>query len=275
MRRRVIRSYLLLSAVLLASVSASAATVSLAPSKDNSIIQVSPIDGAQLSNGQGDLFVGRTNQDGQGAATTSIRRGLIAFDIAGSVPAGATITGVALSMREGMGNNGNRAIALHRTTAEWGEGASFFSGGTGAAAADGDATWFYRSYNVSTPALRLPWGAPGGDFSPTASASTIVTAGAADQLFTWSSAANPLLIADVQQWLADPSTNFGWTILGDETAGQTAKRFRSGESSTPPSLTIEYVIPEPTSLVLGGVALGGMLSVVRRNRRDSVSQSVC
>ena len=52
----------------------------------------------QLSNGLGDIYVGRTNQDGQGPATISIRRGLIAFDIADNIPAGATITGVTLTV---------------------------------------------------------------------------------------------------------------------------------------------------------------------------------
>jgi hypothetical protein len=61
---------------------ASAATVTLAPSKDNTLIETSPAVG-ELSNGQGAIFAGRTNQ----AAGSSLRRGLMAFDLS-SLPAG-------------------------------------------------------------------------------------------------------------------------------------------------------------------------------------------
>ncbi|BBO33471.1 PEP-CTERM sorting domain-containing protein [Lacipirellula parvula] len=234
-----------------------AAQVTLAPSKDNSLIQVTSASAAQLSNGLGDIFVGRTNQDGQGPATISMRRGLMAFDIAGSgIPAGATITSVTLTMRDVMGLNGDRNVTLHRTSADWGEGTSFFSGGQGGPATTGDSTWFYRFYDATTPAASTPWATPGGDYAPTASGGSIVSDDlGAGQVFTWSSAANPAMIADIQFWLANPASNFGWTIIGDESAGQTAKRLNSSESTTapnmPPSLVIEYTaVPEPSTLVL-------------------------
>ena len=148
MMRRFHRSFAALAAAILlvdGVAFASAASVTLAPSKDNTLIQVTAANVQQLSNGQGDIFVGRTNQDGQGPATISKRRGLIAFDVAGSgIPAGATITAVSLTVRDVMGLNGDRATNLHRITADWGEGSSFFSGGVGAPATEGDATWFYR-----------------------------------------------------------------------------------------------------------------------------------
>lgn len=245
--------------------SASAASVALAPSKDNTLVQVPAASDPQLSNGQGDIFVGRTNQDGQGPATISTRRGLIAFDVAGSgIPAGATITAVTLTMRDVMGLNGDRATKLHLATAEWGEGASFFSGGVGGPAMEGDATWFYRFYNATTPAASTPWTTPGGDFAATASASSIISDDlGGGQLFTWNSAANPQLLADVQSWLANPAGNFGWAMIGVESAGQTAKRLNSGESNVvpnvPPQLTIEYVVvPEPPSLVIAALAFAAI-----------------
>src|SRR5262245_8236505 len=82
-----------------ASRTASAETVTFVPSKDNTIIQWSPGTPAPnplLSNGLGDIFVGRTNQDGQEPATISIRRGLIHFDVAESIPTGAHITAATL-----------------------------------------------------------------------------------------------------------------------------------------------------------------------------------
>lgn len=242
-----------------------AAQVTLAPSKDNSLIQVTSAAAAsQLSNGLGDIFVGRTNQDGQGPATISKRRGLLAFDIAGSgIPAGATITSVTLKMRDVMGLNGDRNVTLHRTSADWGEGTSFQSGGMGAAATTGDATWFYRFYDAATPAASIPWATPGGDYAPTASGGSIVSDDlGAGQSFTWSSATNPAMLADLQSWLANPAANFGWTLIGDESAGQTAKRLNSSESTTapnvPPSLVIEYTaVPEPSTLALAAFAFIG------------------
>ena len=50
----------------------------------------------------------------------------------------------------------------------------------------------------------------GGDFSATVSASQSV--GAIGQ-YTWSSAQ---MVADVQSWLDNPASNFGWLVLGDE-----------------------------------------------------------
>ena len=48
------------------------------------------------------------------------------------------------------------------------------------------------------------------------------------------------MVADVQSWLDNPASNFGWLVLGDETAIATAKRFDTRESASPPMLTIEF-----------------------------------
>lgn len=268
--------------VILSSNLPAATTPALVPAKDNTLIQQSNPAG-QLSNGKGDIFVGRTNQDGQGAATISIRRGLVEFDVAANVPAGATITGVMLAMRDVMGLNGDPSVELHRMFQDWGQGTSFQNGGMGAAATEGDATWLYRFYNATTPASSPAWHAPGGlagdnpatdDFSSLVSAATVVSDDlGGGQSFAWTSVSNPQLIADVQLWLDHPELNFGWILLGDEAHGQTAKRFNSSESNTgvnvPPQLTITYTIPEPSGLLLASVAAFGAATVVRRTRRTA------
>lgn len=267
----------ILAGPLATALPAAAGTLMLAPDRDNTLIQSSG-SGAPSSNGLGDLFVGRTNQDGQGPATISIRRGLVRFDIAGLVPAGSTITSVALAMREVQGNNGNQTVSLHRVTHHWGEGTSYWSGAQGSAATAGDTTWVYATITGTSPApAGTPWSTPGGDYVGTASGSVVVTTAAgAGQTFTWSSATGPGLVADVQGWLDAPATNFGWIMIGNEAQGQTVKRFNSRESilspNVPPALTITYV-PEPGSAgaVLGGLAVLAWLirGAGRRMRPDA------
>lgn len=57
------------------------------------------------------------------------------------------------------------------------------------------------------------------------------------------------MLADIEAWRAEPSQNFGWIVVGDETATGTAKRFASRENpdvDLRPRLTIEYeVMPLP------------------------------
>jgi hypothetical protein len=262
-----------LAAILLASAGRSAvsATVNIAPLKDNTLIQATN-PAAQLSNGLGDISVGRTNQDGQQPPTVSIRRGLVAFDIASHVPPGSIITGVTLAMRDVMGQNGDQAVELHRVLQDWGEGRSFQNGGMGAAASNGDATWLYTFYNAAAPAASPSWTNPGGDFSATVTASALISDDlGGGQAFTWSSSAYPQMLADVQSWLSDPQTNFGWLLLGNETLGQTIKRLNSGESTTPPNappvLIVTYV-PEPSGLFLAAAAMMGLGAASRAKRSD-------
>src|ERR1043165_733449 len=130
-------------------------------SKDNTLYQNATGD---LSNGSGQYFFAGTNGDG------AIRRGLLAFDVAGIVPPGSTVTSASLRLYMSRTPAATGGIELHRALADWGEGASVAPGeqGAGGAAQTGDATWLYRFYNTST------WAQPGGDFDPTPSASALV-----------------------------------------------------------------------------------------------------
>jgi hypothetical protein len=88
--------------------SAIADVININPVKDNTLYEYVPADG-DLSNGIGDyFFAGKT---GMGY----IRRAVLAFDIAGSVPPGSTITSVSLTMhmsRTALSNA--RTVELHR-----------------------------------------------------------------------------------------------------------------------------------------------------------------
>jgi hypothetical protein len=215
---------------------ARATTITLTPSKDNTIYS----DDA-LSNAVGvNLFAGN---NGNGAT----RRALLNFDLS-AIPADATITGVTLSLYATVATSVTQTVTLTRLTTDWGEGTSnagnFGGGGSGAAATTGDATWQYSFYSTTS------WTSAGGDFAAGASASTSVASASAT--YTWNS---PGMIADVQTWLADSSTNFGWIVQGNEGANGTAKAFASREaanSTQRPQLTITYTsaVPEPATLAL-------------------------
>jgi len=214
-------------------------TVVLGPSKDNTLYESSTGD---ISNGAGSNFIaGETN-------VGLLRRGVIAFDIADNIPAGATINSVSLSLHMSQTSGGAATVQLARLSADWGEGTSNADGspGRGASATTDDATWVYPFYGATTT-----WTNSGGDFATTASAFTSV-----DDVgsYTWGSTSK--MVADVQGWLDDSSSNFGWIVLGDESEAQTAKRFDSKENATDanrPALTIDYTTAAASALAVSGL----------------------
>ena len=202
--------------------------VNLGPSKDNTLYES---ESGSLSNGSGShFFVGNT---GNG----STRRAVIAFDIAGSIPPGSTIESVTLTLSMSRTTSGSEPVELHKLLADWGEGTSTASAneGGGTSARSGDATWVHRMFDTAT------WQTPGGDFAPAVSASTAV---AFIDNYAWRSTAQ--MVADVQGWVDDPSSNFGWLLQGNETRTRTSKRFDSRENSTEanrPVLTVQFTPP--------------------------------
>src|SRR5262249_55571331 len=131
---------------------------------------------------------------------------------------------------------------------DWGEGTSVsgvpggLGGGRGAPSTTGDATWLHRFYD------KVFWSMPGAtaegsdpDYVGTPSATTVV--GMTFQRYRWDSAG---MVIDAQGWLDDPAHNFGWLIIGDETASQMAKRFDGKDHLVPenrPILTITFTPP--------------------------------
>ena len=218
-------------------------TVSLAPSKDNTLYEDAT---GQTSNGQGIyLFAGKTNQP-------ALRRGLVAFDLA-AIPTNATITDASLSLFLSQTNGTDpTAVSVSKVSRDWGEGASDAGdpGGFGVQAETDDATWLHTFYDTSF------WMTAGGDFSLAPSATTMVST--ANTTYMWSGNG---LLADVQGWVSNPATNFGWVIRANEIDAGTAKRFNTGENdSNPPQLTVTYQFlsgtptPTPSPSVLGNIS---------------------
>lgn len=205
---------------------ATARTLTLEPAQDNTLYEN---ETGNISNGAGQhLFAGKTNRG-------EIRRAVLAFDLS-AIPPGATVISATLTMNMSKSIAGPLAVSLHTLETDWGEGASDAVGdeGAGAAAMPGDATWLYTFFDTAS------WTTPGGDFAAQPSATTQV--GGVGR-YDWSSTG---LLADVQRWVADPASNFGWIVIGDESADPTAKRFdsRENEPANRPLLTITYEADE-------------------------------
>ena len=239
----------LLAAIAAASVpsSALAGFLSASASRDATIYSGS----SSTANGAGQyLFAGRT-------ASGALRRALLHFDLS-SIPSDAVIVSATLNLHLTQAASGEHVVSAHRLLASWTTGSSDPSGneGTGAAAAPADATWTSRSFG--SPAM--DWTNAGGDFASAASGSSLI--GTELVRYSISSAG---LVGDVQSWLADPSANHGWILVGDETVNQSARRFGSADGSAEfaPTLEIEFtVVPAPAA-----AAALGLAGLVRPRRR--------
>ncbi len=249
MQRRSIRALVTVVLVAGAASGAHAATVTLDPVKDNTLYQDAL---GATSNGAGAHFF--TGQVFSG----DLRRGVIAFDIAGSLPSGADITGVTLTlyMSKTHASSGVTEISLHRAFRDWGEAASDApqEEGEGAAALAGDATWLHAFYDTDF------WETPGGEFAPVPSATQAVDA---IGFYTWGS--NEGMETDVQSWLDEPASNFGWAVVGDESGEPpTSKRFDTREEPIAgyrPQLTVEYTLGIPV-VSTWGMIVSALLTLV-------------
>jgi len=238
--------------------------VTLVPIKDNTLYEYSPNNARTLfnSNGSGDLF-----SAGRNRSRSLIRRGLMQFDFSG-IPAGSVVDPGTVRLDLYVVN-----FASHDLTARpfwvvplaegnWGEGASaalagVSGSGSGAAAQDGDATWFHtmfdsaihddQSYSPGADGFWAQLGALGNDpldpqqlFGDPAG---IVMSDVGPVSFSSAS-----LEDDVNAWLQGTG-NFGWVVLGDETVSSgsesSARGFASREHANPdfrPLLSFKYAI---------------------------------
>jgi len=212
---------------------AGALTLTFAPKKDNTLYQSAT---GNISNGAGQHFFAGTT------ATGSIRRGVIAFDVAQSIPPGTVVDSVVVVLNMSRNLGGPFQVAFHRLVADWGQAGSDapLEEGGGTPAELGDATWVHRFFNTQS------WTTIGGDFAPSPSAVTNVgNVG----VYSWSS---PTMLADVKSWVDNPASNFGWLLRSDESTTSTSKRFDSSEN---PDLQVRpqlrVIFHDPTDTVTG------------------------
>lgn len=227
----------------LAGTAARAETLAIVAARDNLLISDLP----EGSSGSGDhVCAGMT-------MTPAIRRSLFYFDLS-AIPQGSVVTSATLDLYVDKlaSSASGGTFDVHRMVADWGEGESdsFIGGCAGNFAEEGDATWLYRFFDFANPHESPAWASAGGDFAGQASATT--------QIFGlghrfWSSAG---MAADVQSWVDDPPTNYGWVVKRQfETGSANAIRFTSREYSVPPfrpTLTVEFdpALPGPVDITL-------------------------
>lgn len=202
--------------------------IEIEASRDNTLYENAQ---GTLSNGSGDyLFVGRTTSNG-------VRRAVIAFDDLSGIPTGSTIDSVRLHLELSREQSASTLLSVRRLVSDWGEGTSNAGGaeGGGATATQGDATWIHTFFDTQN------WISPGGDFMQVTSAELTVNA-----IGSYTIESTATMVSDVQDWLDEPSTNFGWILMAAE-SGTTAKRFNSRENpftTSRPRLEVNYTPPE-------------------------------
>src|SRR5258706_10971987 len=149
-----------LLAVMAMPAASRADVATIGAAKDNTIFQ------SNLNNslGGGQAIFAGTN------AQSSPRRGLIDFDIAGAIPAGATINSVQITLflnSAAGGSTSSPVIHLYRLSDDWGEGTAGNNvkrargGGEGVGAGGGEAALAPPHFFATTP---TPWTSARGGF---------------------------------------------------------------------------------------------------------------
>jgi hypothetical protein len=238
-----IRTWIVM-AVLASMQWACAEMVDIVAQKDTTLREADP-----NNNLGGELFM-----EVGGTAHATKARGLIRFDLAGKIPAGAIPTNVSITLvlpSLPRPDFNGVDFGLHRMLQDWGEGTK--SGAGGGVATAGEASWISR---MQPDAWAQPGGEPDFDFVASASAHELM--GPAPNTNTIFSTV--ALLEDVERWRADSATNFGWMIKAvDESVLQSAKRFASKESPNGAVLHVEYALQEEFRITRVEKQSGGIL----------------
>jgi len=183
-------------------------------------------------------------------------RGLMKFNLSSAIPAGSKILSASLTTEvTGQPDEpwNSALFGLHRLLRDWGEGDNTGSRPQNAADASPNEANFTHRFAFTPETWGQPGGQSGVDYVPAPSTTTWVYE--AGNPYSFDSTAS--LVADVQLWLDQPGTNFGWMlIVQNETDNFTARRFGSRESAfDAPRLSVTYQAPPPFTKISTGNGL--------------------
>ncbi|MBI5361600.1 MAG: hypothetical protein HZA53_00385 [Planctomycetes bacterium] len=154
--------------------------LALAPALRANQLVLNPAAVHSVTAAVGFEYVGNCNlQVGFNTAYDIAHDGLVRFDLASSIPPGSRVNSAQLALDGIVLFTGT--MNAHRITTAW-------------SACPGTTTW------------TIPWSQPGGDYL--ASSGTALIESSAPAVF----ASNPMLVADVQTWVDQPSSNHGWQL---------------------------------------------------------------
>jgi hypothetical protein len=200
-----------------------AATVTLNPVADAFIRQFDPDRTLGIDYGsEPSMVAGALGSRAQ----FEIRRALLQFDLS-AIPAGAVVNSATLRVTVVMVplTPVSSTFDVKRVLQSWTEGG---------------VSWNSRA------GTGTPWQVPGatGSADSISTPSSFVAVGSANFTdYTFPSMAG--LVGDVQGWVNNPSSNFGWLLKSeDEVSPETARHFGTRENPThPPVLTVNYSLP--------------------------------
>jgi hypothetical protein len=230
------RAIALLCLVLVAwcgsAATAFAASVTLNPADDTFISEY--VSFANPNGTSTEMVIG-TQGNNVGGPTS---RGLIQFDLS-SIPSGAVVNSVTLRMRATMAPASpvSSEFMLHRVLFPW----------------DGlESTWTVRLDPDEN------WAEPGGeagtDFSATPSGAVQVSG-----VGTYTFASTAQLVEDVNGWLTNPASNYGWLMKTEnESVRFTARRWASREAPLGggPVLEVQFELAQPPSIRVAEIQNG-------------------
>jgi hypothetical protein len=160
-------------------------------------------------------------------------RGLFMFDLS-DVPTNAVVKAVILRFTVVQSGTLDSSFDVNRVLVQWGET---------------NATWNNR---LDAVPWKQPGAQPGTDYIQAASDTAILRNPGVSTDFT-------NLISDVQMWVDNPATNFGWILIVTGDAPATGKQIGARKDSVnTPLLIVEFTIPTaPVTPVLTGIAQVG------------------
>lgn len=219
-------------------------TATIVSNKDTTLYEDAA--GALANGGGSGMFCGRVG----GGGGFGIRRTMIQWDVAGSIPAGSKILTASLDMWvEQSSAFLPITTEVHRITTDWSEGnvVAPSGQGSGGAASAGESTWLHSNFPSQL------WSTPGGDFGPTSF--TFDLPGIAGFV----TESNASIVADVQSMLDNPAANYGWLLKTAEVLTSNARKMNTREAAAfQPKLVITYLAPgEVTNYGVGWPVNGG------------------